>query len=93
MISPMGNGVAATVAQHGRLCALASGVISSALTENAMTAYETIIGLEVHAQVLTASKMFCGCSADYASAPPEHPRLPRVHGPAGRAAGHQPHCG
>ena len=35
-----------------------------------MTAYETIIGLEVHAQVLTASKMFCGCSADYASAPP-----------------------
>jgi aspartyl-tRNA(Asn)/glutamyl-tRNA(Gln) amidotransferase subunit B len=35
-----------------------------------MTVYETIIGLEVHAQVLTASKMFCGCSAEYASAPP-----------------------
>lgn len=35
-----------------------------------MTAYETIIGLEVHAQILTHSKMFCGCSADYASAPP-----------------------
>jgi aspartyl-tRNA(Asn)/glutamyl-tRNA(Gln) amidotransferase subunit B len=32
--------------------------------------YETVIGLEVHAQLLTASKMFCGCSADYASAPP-----------------------
>ncbi len=32
--------------------------------------HETIIGLEVHAQVLTASKMFCACSADYASAPP-----------------------
>ncbi|MCD6521035.1 MAG: Asp-tRNA(Asn)/Glu-tRNA(Gln) amidotransferase subunit GatB [Anaerolineae bacterium] len=32
--------------------------------------YEAIIGMEVHAQILTASKMFCGCSADYASAPP-----------------------
>src|SRR3989304_5950650 len=32
--------------------------------------YETIIGLEVHAQLLTRSKMYCGCSTDYASAPP-----------------------
>lgn len=32
--------------------------------------YEAIIGMEVHAQLITASKMFCGCSADYASAPP-----------------------
>src|SRR5215469_1191109 len=32
--------------------------------------YEAVIGLEVHAQLLTESKMFCPCRADYASAPP-----------------------
>ncbi|HEY33664.1 MAG TPA: Asp-tRNA(Asn)/Glu-tRNA(Gln) amidotransferase subunit GatB [Dehalococcoidia bacterium] len=32
--------------------------------------FETIIGLEVHAQLQTRSKMFCCCSTDYASAPP-----------------------
>ncbi|MEN6478798.1 MAG: Asp-tRNA(Asn)/Glu-tRNA(Gln) amidotransferase subunit GatB [Anaerolineales bacterium] len=32
--------------------------------------FEAVIGMEVHAQVLTRSKMFCACSADYASAPP-----------------------
>ena len=32
--------------------------------------YETVIGLEVHAQLLTKSKMYCRCSTAYASAPP-----------------------
>lgn len=31
---------------------------------------EPVIGLEVHAQVLTKSKMFCGCSAEAFGAPP-----------------------
>ena len=34
------------------------------------TKYEVVVGLEVHAQVLTQSKMFCGCSTDYLTAPP-----------------------
>ncbi|MDO8715349.1 MAG: Asp-tRNA(Asn)/Glu-tRNA(Gln) amidotransferase subunit GatB [Dehalococcoidales bacterium] len=32
--------------------------------------YETVIGLEVHAQLKTSSKMYCRCSSDYANAPP-----------------------
>jgi len=32
--------------------------------------FETVIGLEVHAQLRTKSKMFCRCSVDYANAPP-----------------------
>ncbi|MBN1862395.1 MAG: Asp-tRNA(Asn)/Glu-tRNA(Gln) amidotransferase subunit GatB, partial [Dehalococcoidales bacterium] len=32
--------------------------------------FETVIGLEVHAQLLTRSKMFCRCSTDYANSPP-----------------------
>jgi len=32
--------------------------------------FETIIGLEVHAQLMTGSKMFCRCSTGYASADP-----------------------
>lgn len=32
--------------------------------------YEVVIGLEVHTQLLTRSKMFCGDSADYDGAPP-----------------------
>lgn len=32
--------------------------------------YELVVGMEVHAQVLTKSKMFCQCETDYAGAPP-----------------------
>jgi aspartyl-tRNA(Asn)/glutamyl-tRNA(Gln) amidotransferase subunit B len=34
------------------------------------TDFEVVIGLEVHSQLLTRSKMFCSCSTDYAYAAP-----------------------
>jgi len=32
--------------------------------------YELVVGMEVHAQLLTRSKMFCRCKTDYAGSPP-----------------------
>lgn len=34
------------------------------------TDFEVVIGLEVHSQLLTKSKMFCSCSTNYANAAP-----------------------
>ena len=34
------------------------------------TEFEIVIGLEVHSQLLTKSKMFCSCTTDYANAAP-----------------------
>src|SRR3954468_16900602 len=34
--------------------------------------FEAVIGLEVHAQLLTASKIFCGCSAAFGGQPNTH---------------------
>ena len=34
--------------------------------------YEAVIGLEIHAQLLTASKIFCGCSAAFGAPPNTH---------------------
>ncbi|HEV8209258.1 MAG TPA: Asp-tRNA(Asn)/Glu-tRNA(Gln) amidotransferase subunit GatB [Vicinamibacterales bacterium] len=35
-------------------------------------AFEAVIGLEIHAQLLTASKIFCGCSTAFGAAPNTH---------------------
>jgi aspartyl-tRNA(Asn)/glutamyl-tRNA(Gln) amidotransferase subunit B len=36
------------------------------------SAFEAVIGLEVHAQLLTASKIFCGCSTAFGAEPNTH---------------------
>jgi aspartyl-tRNA(Asn)/glutamyl-tRNA(Gln) amidotransferase subunit B len=36
------------------------------------TVYEPVIGLEVHAQLLTKTKIFCGCSTSFGDAPNTH---------------------
>ena len=37
-----------------------------------MASYEAVIGLEVHAQLKTASKLFCSCSTTFGAEPNEH---------------------
>jgi len=37
-----------------------------------VSAYEAVIGLEIHAQLLTKSKIFCGCSTAFGAAPNTH---------------------
>ena len=39
-------------------------------SSRALERYEAVIGIEVHCQLKTASKMFCGCSNSYADDPP-----------------------
>ena len=34
--------------------------------------FETVIGLEVHAQLLTQSKIFCGCTTAFGGEPNTH---------------------
>jgi aspartyl-tRNA(Asn)/glutamyl-tRNA(Gln) amidotransferase subunit B len=42
---------------------------AAALSPEVMAKYEPVIGLEVHVQLLTATKAFCGCANQFGSAP------------------------
>jgi aspartyl-tRNA(Asn)/glutamyl-tRNA(Gln) amidotransferase subunit B len=41
----------------------------TALSAELLAKYETVIGLEVHAQLLTKTKIFCGCSTRFGDRP------------------------
>jgi aspartyl-tRNA(Asn)/glutamyl-tRNA(Gln) amidotransferase subunit B len=47
-----------------------SAVAAPDALASALERWEPVIGIEVHCQLKTASKMFCGCSNAYADAPP-----------------------
>jgi aspartyl-tRNA(Asn)/glutamyl-tRNA(Gln) amidotransferase subunit B len=42
---------------------------ATALSSDVLAKYEPVIGLEVHVQLLTASKIFCGCANQFGSEP------------------------
>jgi len=42
---------------------------SAAIAPQVLAKYETVIGLEVHVQLLTNSKIFCGCSTHFGDPP------------------------
>jgi aspartyl-tRNA(Asn)/glutamyl-tRNA(Gln) amidotransferase subunit B len=44
----------------------------SATASPARAKYEPVIGLEVHVQLLTATKIFCSCSTQFGAAPNSH---------------------
>ena len=44
-------------------------MLAAALSPEVLAKYEPVIGLEVHVQLLTATKAFCGCANRFGSAP------------------------
>ena len=45
-------------------------IATASPTSSLADRYEAVIGIEVHCQLKTVSKMFCSCSTDYDGAPP-----------------------
>ncbi len=66
-----------------------SSSASVAPSAEVISRYEPVIGLEVHVQLATATKIFCGCPTSF-GAPPNTNVCPVCLGHPGRAAGAEP---
>jgi aspartyl-tRNA(Asn)/glutamyl-tRNA(Gln) amidotransferase subunit B len=53
-----------------------SAVVASSEIDRVLERWEPVIGIEVHSQLKTASKMFCGCSTAYDGAAPNSHTCP-----------------
>jgi aspartyl-tRNA(Asn)/glutamyl-tRNA(Gln) amidotransferase subunit B len=58
------------------MSAAATNAAATNAATNALERYEAVIGVEVHCQLRTASKMFCGCSTAYDGARPNSHTCP-----------------
>src|SRR5258708_40103845 len=59
---------------------------ATALSPEILAKYQPVIGLEVHVQLLTASKAFCGCVNQYGGGPNTHVCPTRLALPGARPA-------
>ena len=50
----------------------AAASVSPAISPDILAKYQPVIGLEVHVQLLTATKAFCGCVNKYGGEPNTH---------------------
>src|SRR6476660_5432558 len=63
------HGTSKSQSSRIKRCTLAATVLNCPSSTFSLMKYEPIIGLEVHAQLLTHSKIFCGCSTQFGREP------------------------
>ena len=68
-VLPVGNSVGRNGWYNPRFVMNRTAQETSSIAPEVMARYEAVIGLEVHAQLQTLTKAFCGCSTKFGDAP------------------------